>query len=68
MYKVFSRSQCTLKFIIEKMSAYILKEGTKLISSPVLINDPIKFTSELLKFKAEMDNLIKESFKNDMKF
>jgi hypothetical protein len=68
MYKVFSRSQSTLKFIIEKMSTYILTEGSKLINNQVLLNDPIKFTAQLLSFKEEMDSLIKNSFQNDMKF
>jgi len=50
------------------MSTYILTEGAKLINNPALLNDPIKFTAQLLEFKDEMDCLIKNSFLNDMKF
>lgn len=68
MYQVFSRVDSTLKYIILKMNDYIQQEGNKIIQNKDLLQDPIKFTQALLDFKHEMDELIKVSFKNDMKF
>ena len=68
MYRVFSRVESTLKFIIAKMNDYIMKEGKKIVENTQLLADPIKFTTQLLEFKSEMDQLIQISFKNDMKF
>jgi hypothetical protein len=33
MYKVFSRVDSTLKFIIAKMNDYIMKEGKKIVEN-----------------------------------
>jgi len=68
MYEVFSRVETTLKYIINKMTPFIMEEGRKIIKNEENLKDPCKFTDELLKFKAEMDKIIEKAFKNDMKF
>ena len=68
MYKVFSRVETTLKYIINKMNPYIMKEGAKIVKNQDNLKDPLKFTQKLLELKAEMDELIESAFSNDMKF
>lgn len=68
MYKVFSRVDSTLKYIIDQMNPYINIEGKKIVSNPENLKDPIKFTELLLEFKKQMDELIQEAFSNDIKF
>ena len=45
MYRVFSRVESTLKFIIAKINDYIMKEGKKIVENESLLQDPIKFTT-----------------------
>ena len=68
MYEVFSRVETTLKFVIHKMTPFIMEEGRKIIKNDDNLKDPLKFTSLLLMFKDEMDKIIETAFKNDMKF
>ena len=68
MYEVFSRVETTLKFVINKMTPFIMEEGRKIIKNEENLKDPLKFTAQLLEFKAEMDEIIATAFKNDMKF
>jgi len=68
MYKIYSRVEKTLKFIINKMCPYIETEGGKIIMTEENRKDPMKFTTKLLKFKEEMDQQIEVAFSNDMKF
>jgi hypothetical protein len=68
MYEVFSRVETTLKFVINKMTPFIMEEGRKIIKNDDNLKDPLKFTSLLLMFKDEMDKIIETAFKNDMKF
>jgi hypothetical protein len=68
MYKVFSRVETTLKFIIDEMNPYIMREGAKIVGNQENLKDPIKFTELLLDFKKQMDDLIQEAFNNDIKF
>ena len=68
MYEVFSRVETTLKYIINKMTPFIMDEGRKIITNEENLKDPCKFTARLLEFKSEMDNIIAKAFKNDMKF
>lgn len=55
MYEVFSRVDTTLKYVIDKMTPFIMEEGRKIIKNEENLKDPIKFTSRLLTFKAEID-------------
>ena len=68
MYKVFSRVEQTLKYIIEQMNPYIMQEGRKIVKLDTNLKDPDSFTKQLLQFKLEMDDLIEEAFLNDMRF
>ena len=68
MYRVFSRVETTLKYIIQKMQPYIEARGDKIVMDEANVKDPVEFTSKLLAFKAEMDVMVEQSFKNDMKF
>jgi hypothetical protein len=38
------------------------------VSDEENLSNPIEFTKKLLELKAEMDKMLDESFKNDMKF
>ena len=44
MYKVFSRVEQTLKYIIEQMNPYIMQEGRKIIKLDTNLKDPDSFT------------------------
>ena len=44
------------------MCPYIESRGTQLTSDETLLKDPIGFTVKLLELKAEMDQMIDESF------
>jgi hypothetical protein len=68
MYKVFYRTPSTLSHIINKMNPYIMQEGEKIVKNEENLKDPLKFTTKLLEFKAQMDDLIEKAFSNDMKF
>ena len=68
MYEVFSRVETTLKYIIDKMTPFIMTEGRKIIKNEECQKDPNKFTMRLLEFKAEVDDMIEVAFKNDMRF
>lgn len=68
MYKVFYRTPSTLNHIINKMNPYIMQEGEKIVKNEENLKDPLKFTTKLLEFKAQMDDLIEQAFNNDMKF
>ena len=58
MYKVFYRTPSTLNHIINKMNPYIMQEGDKIVKNDENLKDPLKFTTKLLEFKAQMDDLI----------
>ena len=71
MYKIFKRDQNTLPFVIRKMVPYIEARGQKIVKDETLVSNPgnpDEFTQKLLALKAEIDKMIEESFKNDMKF
>jgi len=50
------------------MNPYIEDRGSKIVKDETLLKDPIEFTKKLLELKKEMDNMIENSFNNDMKF
>lgn len=68
MYRLFKRVESTLKYIIQKMSPYIEDRGKKIVEDEALLKDPIEFTKKLLELKSEMDNMVEQSFQNDIKF
>lgn len=68
MYKVFKRDESTLKYILAKMGPYIISRGEKIVKDETLLKNPIEFSRKLLELKAEMDELVEQSFKNDPKF
>ena len=68
MYRVFKREDSTLKYIIQKMQPYIEVRGEKIVRDDALLKDPVEFTSKLLIFKKEIDDLVDKSFQNDIKF
>ena len=51
MYKVFSRVESTLKYVIDKMNPYIEEKGKLIVQNEENKKDPIKFTQKLLEFK-----------------
>ena len=68
MYRVLKRVDTTLKYIIQKMQPYIELRGEKIVKDEALLKDPVEFTSKLLAFKKEIDDLVEKSFQNDIKF
>jgi hypothetical protein len=68
MYRIFRRVESTLKHIIQKMNPYIETRGRKIVEDKELEKDPIEFTKKLLDLKQEMDNMVENSFQNDIKF
>ena len=58
MYKLFSKVEQTLKFILNEMAPYIEERGKCLIDDEELRKDPVKFTNQLLKLKKEMDDMV----------
>lgn len=41
MYRVFSRVEVTLKFIIDQMNPYIMQEGGKIVTNKENLENPI---------------------------
>jgi cullin 3 len=68
MYKLFSRVESTLKFILEKMQPYIESCGEKIVSDKELLQKPLEFTKQLLDLKREIDIMVEKSFGNATKF
>jgi hypothetical protein len=62
MYRVFKRVDTTLKYIIQKMQPHIEARGEKIVKDEALLKDPVEFTSKLLSFKKEIDDLVEKSF------
>ena len=50
------------------MNKYILAVGKQIVSNEAYLKDPNRFTEELLAFKKQIDDVIIDSFKNDMLF
>ena len=68
IYDVFIRVEETLKFIIQKMDPFIQKEGEKIVLSADLQKKPLEMVRKMLALKTEIDDLIADSFQNDMRF
>jgi hypothetical protein len=68
VYEVFNRVEVTIKFIIDKMDLFIQKEGEKIVLSEALKDKPLEMTQKILQLKAQIDDLIAVSFKNNMRF
>ena len=51
MFNVFKGAPRCTDYIMVCMNDFIQMEGTKIVSSPENLKDPIKFTLELLNFK-----------------
>jgi hypothetical protein len=60
MYKLFSRVEGTLKYILLEMGPYIESRGQIVIDDKELQKDPVKFTQKLLELKKEMDETVVE--------
>lgn len=68
MFRVFKRVESTLKYMIAKMSPYIEERGEKIVQDEALLKDPIEFTAKLLALKREMDEMVEQSFQNEIRF
>lgn len=68
MYKCFVREDSNLGVIIHCLSEYIESLGTQYVEDSNLVADPVAFTQKLLEFKKEIDNMIEQSFHNNIKF
>ena len=68
LFQVFRRDQNTFGFIITHMNQYIKRRGKKIVMDEENIKDPHLFIEKLLDFKAEIDQLVKYSFANEMMF
>lgn len=68
IYDVFYRVEETLKYIIQKMDPFIVKEGEKIVLSADLQKKPLEMVRKMLALKSEIDEMISNSFQNDMRF
>lgn len=68
LYKCFRRDENTLHLIILRMNPYIEDRGQKIVTDEALLKDPKEFSRRLLDLKQEMDDMITQSFLNDLKF
>ena len=68
MYRVFKRVESTLKYILAEMGPYIESRGDAIIKDEALLKEPVEFTKKLLALKQEMDEMVEQSFENDIKF
>ena len=50
------------------MKPYIVTRGEKIVKDEGLIKSPVLFSQKLLDLKAEMDNMVSQSFSNDIQF
>ena len=68
MYMLFSKVDTTMKYVHCIFKRFIKEKGLKIVNGKEFVDKPIEFTSELLKFKREIDTLVKLAFNDDMKF
>ena len=50
------------------MNTYIVSRGKKIVKNENNVKDPYLFTEKLLEFKAEIDEMVRFSFDNQMVF
>ena len=50
------------------MKPFIIERGKKIVHDETLIKDPIAYTEQLILFKIEIDQLVRESFLNQLPF
>ena len=65
---MFKRDTNTFGLIIQKMNPYILQRGSAIVNDEANMKDPYAFTEKLLAFKAEIDELVCNSFDNQIGF
>ena len=68
LFEVFKRVPNTFGLIIQKMNPYILDRGIKIVQDETLVKSPIDFSVRLLEFKAEIDEMVRDSFSNQLMF
>ncbi|CAG9315498.1 unnamed protein product [Blepharisma stoltei] len=68
LFEIFKNYEITLQSIIPEFELYIEKKGLEIISDEKLQQDPIEYTRSILKYKAEIDELINYSFSNHLTF
>jgi len=68
LFDVFKRVPGTFGLIIQKMNPYILERGVKIVQDETLVKNPIDFAMRLLEFKAEIDEMVRVSFSNQLMF
>ena len=68
LFDVFKRDSRTFGLVIQKMNPYIMERGRRLVNDENLVKNPIEFTQKLLDFKFEIDEMVCQSFSNQMLF
>jgi len=68
LFEMFERDESTFKFIIEKMVPYIKSRGTATTKNDDNLKDPSLFSHKLIALKAEIDEMVRFSFKNSLEF
>ena len=68
MYKIFKRGENTASLIIVNMKPYIDSRCDYFVKNKTLQANPIAFTQNLLDLKAEIDEIIRETFDNNSQF
>ena len=67
-YDLISLHPESLKVIADALHAYIRKRGEEISKNKEISKDPKRFIPQLISLKKEMDNLIKDCFKNNPNF
>ena len=67
-YDLISLYPQSLKVIINIFHPYIQKRGQDISKNKEISRDPRKFIPQLIRFKKEIDNLIKDCFRNNTDF
>ena len=68
MFKCFARQDSNLGAMVICLCEYIEWKGKAFVEDEALCKDPIAFTAKLLEFKKWVDDLLDQSFNNNIKF
>ena len=67
-YELLSFNPESLKVIDDAFYSYIRKSGEEIYRNKEISKEPIKFVTQLMDLKKEMDNLVEDCFENNPQF
>jgi cullin-4 len=68
MFQCYSRNDPNLGIMVQRLNEFIVEKGTEIVQDQKLHEDAKGFTKKLLDFKEEIDKLLEESFRNNIRF